>query len=279
MTLAGCSTLDAVNAIQPKGAVSVTRGQAYGDGPRQKIDIYTPRRMAAPSAVVVFFYGGGWETGDRADYAFVGAALAARGYVVMVPDYRLYPQVKWPAFLQDSAEAVRWAKGHAGDYGGDPQRVVLMGHSAGAYNAAMLALDDQWLNAVGLDPARDIAALVGLAGPYDFLPLRSETLKAVFGPEPSRAATQPINQTAQGAPPTWLGTGDADKVVLPRNTERLAAKLRASGVPVETRLYPRLGHALMVGAFAIPFRFTAPVMKDVVAFLDAQTAPTTRMNP
>ncbi|MET0338534.1 MAG: alpha/beta hydrolase [Caulobacter sp.] len=272
MALGGCTTLDAVNALQPRNGVGVIQDLSYGEGPRRKLDVYTPPGDRKSAPLVVFFYGGGWETGDRKDYRFVGTALAAKGFVVIVPDYRLYPEARWPAFLQDGAQAVRWARDHAGQYGGDPGKLVLMGHSAGAYNAAMLAVDDRWLTGVGLDPTRDVRALVGISGPYDFLPLRSEVLKAVFGPETQRPATQPVNQNLAGAPPAWLGTGGADKVVMPRNTESLAAKLRAANVPVETHLYPRLGHGLTIGAFAGPLRLAAPVLKDVSGFIASHTS-------
>ena len=269
VALGGCSTIDALNAAQPKGGVSVTDDIAYRSGARGGLDVYAPRERRPGRPVVVFFYGGGWETGAKGDYAFAGAALARRGYVVVVPDYRVYPAL-WPTFLQDGAEAVRWARDHAADYGGDPGRLVLMGHSAGAYNAAMLALDHRWLGAVGLNPDTDIRALVGLAGPYDFLPLTSPVLMTIFGPEEARPATQPIRYVTADSPPMLLVAPADDKVVDPGNVARLAAKARALGVHVETRLYPRINHALAVGALATPLRWTAPVLRDTTAFIDAQ---------
>ncbi len=268
--LNACSTIGALNAVTP-GPGPVARDISYGPGPRHTADVYAPGRTPAP--VVVFFYGGGWDTGDKADYAFVGKALASRGYVAVIPDYRLYPEVRYPAFLQDSALAVAWAKAHAAEYGGDPGRMVLMGHSAGAYNAAMLALDPRWLGEVGLDPKRDLRGMVGLAGPYDFLPLQSEKLKIIFGPEDQRPRTQPVGYVDGADPPVWLAHDLGDTVVDPGNMTRLAAAVRGAGGSVETRSYRGLNHALIAGALAWPLRFLAPVLRDASAFIDAKTAP------
>ncbi|OYX36330.1 MAG: esterase [Caulobacterales bacterium 32-69-10] len=267
-TLGGCSTTGVLNAVEPR-AGAVTRDLAYGEGPRHRLDVYAPRK-AAGAPVVVFFYGGSWDSGSRGDYAFVGKALAGKGYLAVVPDYRLYPEVRYPEFIRDSARAVAWARAHAAEYGGDPARLVLMGHSAGAYNAAMLALDRRWLGEVGMDPRLHIRAMVGLAGPYDFLPLQSETLKAIFGPEAQRPATQPIAYVDGTNPPLWLAHDEGDKLVESANTTRLAAAVRAKGGPVEERYYGGLNHQLMVGVIAFPLRFLAPVLREASAFIDAQ---------
>ena len=265
--LTACSSVAILNAIEPKGGVAITRDLAYAQGPRGGLDIYRPNSALGSAPVVVFIYGGGWDEGRKADYTFVGAALAAQGFVTVIPDYRIFPEVRWPTFLQDNAQAVAWVKLHAREYGGDPNKLFLMGHSAGAYNAAMLALDRRWLGAVGMEPRRDLSGVVGLAGPYDFLPLRSNELRTIFGPVDQRPATQPINYVDGHNPPLFLATDTADKVVKPANTTRLAAKVRAEGGPVEERYYQGLNHALVVGAIAAPLRFLAPVLKDATRFI------------
>ncbi|MGC1302754.1 MAG: alpha/beta hydrolase, partial [Caulobacteraceae bacterium] len=189
--------------------------------------------------------------------------------VTVMPDYRLYPEVRWPAFLQDNAQATAWARAHAAEYGGDPGEQFLKGHSAGAYNAVMLAVDRRWLGEVGLDPRRDLKGVVGLAGPYDFLPLRKEELKTIFGPPEQRPDTQPINHVDGDAPPLFLATDTADKVVDPGNTSRMAAKVRSLGGEAETREYKGLDHALVIGAVAAPLRFLAPVLADASQFIRA----------
>lgn len=270
--LAGCSSLDLLSAVQPGPGVRVTRGLAYGEGPRRRLDVYAPAKRQEGRPVVVFFYGGSWQFGDRGGYAFVGKALAAHGYVTVVPDYRLYPEVRWPDFLVDSAQAVAWAKAHAPQYGGDPSRLVLMGHSAGGYNAINLAVDRRWLARVGLDPRRDVRAAVGLAGPYDFLPLTSEPLKLIFGPVADRRDTQPITHADGASPPLWLAAPKKDRVVDPGNATRLAHRVRAKGGRAETRFYPRVSHETMVGSIGAPLRFLAPVLADATAFIDRHTA-------
>ena len=274
--LGACSGLAVLNAVEPSGGVATTLGVAYAPGPRGLLDIYRPAGARVPAPVVVFIYGGGWDSGRRQDYRFVGLSLARRGYVAVIPDYRLYPQVRWPAFLQDNARAVRWARDHAAQYGGDPARMVLMGHSAGAYDAVMLGLDRRWLAEVGMDPRRDLKGVVGLAGPYDFLPLDTDKLKDIFGPPEGRPATQPINYVSQGEPPLFLGVDLGDKVVRAGNTTRLAAKAQAAGAQVEVRAYKGLSHPLLVGAIGAPLRFLAPVLADSAAFIDAHAGPSAR---
>jgi len=264
--LAPVATLNALARIEN---VRVTTNLAYADGPRHGLDVYAPEGGGKGRPVVVFFYGGGWEDGERALYRFVGSALASRGIATIIPDYRVYPQVRFPEFLKDGARAVRWARDHAGEYGGDESRLFLAGHSAGAHIAALLALDGQWLNREGMDSRRDIAGLIGLAGPYDFLPLRSRTLEAIFGPEQTRALSQPINFVAGGEPPAFLATGLNDTTVDPGNTSRLAVRLGQQGDAVTTRFYPRVDHRTLIGALSPPLRLLAPVLDDVAAFIDA----------
>lgn len=198
--LSGCSPLKLLNTLNPTGPVDHVYGVAYGQDPRNTLDVYTPQTKPANAPVVVFFYGGSWNTGSKANYAFVGEALAARGMVVVIADYRLYPQVRYPSFLEDSAKALAWAHKHAKTYGGDPDRLYVMGHSAGAYNAAMLALDPRWLAREGLSPSI-LSGWIGLAGPYDFLPIENADVKPVFFFPDSPPDSQPINHVSSSAPP------------------------------------------------------------------------------
>jgi acetyl esterase/lipase len=274
--LSSCAATTVLNALEPKRYVVATRDVAYAPGPRRGADVYAPRKPGVHRPVVIFIYGGGWDSGEKAQYGFVGAALASHGYLTVIPNYRVYPGGRYPDFLDDCALAVRWVHDHAADYGGDPRQIFLMGHSAGAYNAAMLALDGRWLGAVGLDPHRDIRGVVGLAGPYDFLPLRSDELRAIFGAAGQAPDSQPINHVDGRQPPMFLAHDLGDKVVYPRNTERLAAKINAVGGEVQTRYYKGLSHALMIGVFASPLRFMAPVFRDAVQFIDAHAADAPR---
>lgn len=228
--LSGCSPLKLLNTLNPTGPVDHVYGVAYGQDPRNTLDVYTPQTKPANAPVVVFFYGGSWNTGSKANYAFVGEALAARGMVVVIADYRLYPQVRYPSFLEDSAKALAWAHKHAKTYGGDPDRLYVMGHSAGAYNAAMLALDPRWLAREGLSPSI-LSGWIGLAGPYDFLPIENADVKPVFFFPDSPPDSQPINHVSSSAPPALLMASNTDSLVNPkRNTGGLARADRKSVV-------------------------------------------------
>ncbi len=269
--LCACSPLHTFNALMPKDpGVQRIANVAYGTGPRQAMDLYRPAQRSATSLpVIVFLYGGSWNSGDRQGYEFVGRALAAKGFLVAIPDYRLVPQVHYPAFLQDNAAAVRWIAQHAGDYGGQPGRVVLVGHSAGAYNAAMVAMDPRWL---GADRAL-VRGFVGLAGPYDFAPFVDKTVEETFAGVADQASTQPIAYAGAGSPPALLATGDRDTVVRPRNSDALARALRANGVRVERLTYPRVGHAGLITAFAAPLRSHAEILDSTAAFARTCLAP------
>jgi acetyl esterase/lipase len=264
--LSACSPVTVLNALAPRQGISETRDVPYAAGDRHGLDIYAPAG-AVDSPVIVFIYGGGWKDGDKALYRFTGAALAARGFVAVIPDYRVFPAVRFPVFIQDAAAAVAWTRANAARYGGDPRRVFLMGHSAGAQIAAMLTLDRQWLGAEGLNPDRDIAGFAGLAGPYDFLPLHDPELDDIFAPAGDLRLTQPITFARGDAPPVFLAAGTADTTVLPRNTVNLAAAIRRDGGRAEEKLYPGIGHKLILGSLAGVLRWRAPVLDDVTGFL------------
>jgi acetyl esterase/lipase len=269
--LAACAPLSTLNALVPTHTHSVTQGVAYGALPRHRLDIYRPT-AAAPQGgwpVVVFFYGGSWNSGERADYKFVGEALASRGVLTLVADYRLYPEVRFPDFLHDSAEALAYGLRQASALGGNPRRVFAMGHSAGAYNAAMLALDAPRLERVGHSPA-ELAGWIGLAGPYDFLPIGNPDVKPVFHHPHYPPGSQPVQHVRAGAPRSFLGAAVNDTLVDPqRNTVGLARRLEAQGVPVTLKLYDGLNHVTIAGALGSPLRWMAPVLDDVATFIHA----------
>ena len=263
----GFSPAGILNALQPRGGWRLHADIPYQPGPRGLLDVYTPvARSEAPAPLVVFFYGGSWQSGSRETYRFVGASLASQGFVTIIPDYRVYPQARYPDFLADSAQAVRFAREHAARWNGNPRHLVVMGHSAGAYIAAMLTFDKRWLGDVDLNPHKDVAGLAGLAGPYDFLPVVDPNLQAIFGGA-DRIDTQPIRYVTHGAPPSLLIAPRKDGVVSPGNTRRLAAYIRGHRGKVKELHYAKVGHLSLVGAFAPALRFLAPVLADVSAFV------------
>ena len=270
--LSACSGPGALNTFAPSDGVSIQSGVAYGGSEREKLDIYTPAvtipgLTAEGWPMAVFFYGGGWHDGERGSYQFLGKTLAARGIVTVIPDYRVYPEVRFPEFARDGAKAVAWTVAHARELGGDPRRIFVIGHSAGAHIAALLTLDKSYLGQAGLDPDKVFAGMIGLAGPYDFLPLVEPIYKEIFATAPDLSVTQPITYARADAPPLLLVSGRADTTVLPRNTERLAARVRERGGQAQDKFYPGIGHILLLGAMARPLTALAPVRDDVLRFM------------
>lgn len=265
--LSACSSVSVFNALVPAdaGSMEVARDIAFGPDARQKLDVYAPTGAQALPCVL-FIYGGSWETGSKDDYAFVGRSIAARGYVVVIADYRLVPRVRFPDFVVDGALSVRWMKDNIARYGGDPRRISVAGHSAGAYNAAMIALDPMIRKAAGLG-ARAVRAAIGIAGPYDFLPLDDRVTIAAFQNWPNLVETQPVHWASRAAPPMLLLQGLDDTTVYPRNTKALTERLQRADAVVEAKYYAGVGHAGIVTAFAPPFRGNAPVLDDVDRFL------------
>jgi acetyl esterase/lipase len=274
LTLAGCTSLSFALANLPVYAAPIARtgNVAYGPGARQQLDIFRPataRARAGP--VIVFWYGGGWNSGSRTDYRFVGVTLAQLGYVTVLADYRLYPQVRFPLFLDDGAQAVAWVQRHAAEYGGDPQRIVLMGHSAGAHMAAMLALNRSYLERSGADPSA-IVGLIGLSGPYDLTP-NTATLHAIFRAPFTPHDWQVLPYASAQSPPALLLHGGGDTLVAAAATGKLAAALRTQGVRVETRIYERRGHVDTLAALSVLGRARAPVLQDIAVFMRSLEAP------
>lgn len=275
LALTGCSPAGLLSSFDrfTSGAEArrVGAGVAFGSDPRQRLDVWAPRkRSTEPLPVVIFFYGGGWNEGSRQDYGFAGAAYAARGFIAIVPDYRLVPAVRFPAFVEDGALAVKWARDNAKSFGGDPRRITLAGHSSGAYNAAMLALDRRYLERVGVDP-KIIRAAALLSGPYDFYPFTELRGRNAFGAWKKPLETQPITFARADAPPLFLAHGSADRVVLVRNSRALAKRLTELGAPVTLRIYPNASHVDLAASLSGPFRGRTPVLAESVAFLKANS--------
>ncbi|WP_418123297.1 alpha/beta hydrolase [Variovorax sp. 160MFSha2.1] len=270
--LSACSPVKVLNGLVPTDTYRFEGGIAYGQEPRQLLDAYRPLPSTPPEKgarpLVVFFYGGTWTTGDRASYRFMGEALAAQGAVVLVPDYGLSPAFTYPTFVRDSALAVKWALDNAARLGADPRQVYVMGHSSGAYNAAMVALDARWLGELGASP-KQLAGWIGLAGPYDFLPIGDPQVKVAFNWPGTPRDSQPLAHVTPASPRALLMAASKDDLVYPdRNTLRMAAALREAGVPVQVRLFDDLNHATLVGAFARPVRWLGgPVLPPVMDFL------------
>lgn len=271
--LSGCSALTPVNWLVSSSGYQRVSDIAYGELPRQKLDLYLPDQLQPGAPVVVFYYGGSWRGGDRADYRFVGQALASRGFITLIPDYRMFPEVRYPDFLRDSAKALAWAHAHQQDWQQEPGPLLVMGHSAGAYNAAMVALDPRWLQQEQLSP-KILSGWVGLAGPYDFLPIINPDVQPVFYHPDTPVDSQPLMHVSEASPPALLLNGREDELVDPqRNTVQMAKALRAAGVATQSQVLDDMGHIKILLALAAPFQNWTPVMEQVTCFISAQAGP------
>jgi acetyl esterase/lipase len=265
------AALEIFNALMPKdeGSRLLQSDVSFGPDPRQKLDLYAPTEGKGPWPVIVFIYGGSWNSGDKEPYAFVGRALAAQGFLVAVPNYRLYPKSPFPSFVQDTAMALDWATRHTSEFGGDQTNVFATGHSAGAYNLALAVLDKSYLAALGTN-LEALRGVVTLSGPFDFLPLDTKVSIETFGAVPDLATTQPVNYVRADVPPLLILHGEADTTVRPRNGHSLFDKMKAAGADVSLKIYSGVGHVGMITAFARPLRGTVPSLEDTVAFFKAK---------
>jgi acetyl esterase/lipase len=270
LTVAACSNFKyfAANAPTVFGSYVRHADLSYGREHRQILDVYLPK-SATNRLVVVFWYGGSWQQGNKEQYRFVGAALAERGFIAVLPDYRLYPEVRFPDLMTDGAAAVAWVRQHVQEFGGDPNRIVLMGHSAGAHMAALLALDSRYLSTAGVK-SESIVGLIGLSGPYALDP-NTPALRTIFSAPYTLADWQPVRFVTERSPPALLLHGLDDTVVNARQAEQLRDALQRSHVPVEAHLYPGRGHTDTVASFSWVARSRTPALQQVISFLDALT--------
>ncbi len=243
----------------------LTRDIPYGSDPRQRLDVYRPEPARRSAPVVIFLYGGRWQQGSKDEYRLLGDAFTRRGAVAVVPDYRVYPQVRFPGWVEDAAAAVRWTRDNIGRFGGDTARIFLAGHSAGGHTVALLALDERYLAAAGV-PAGTVRGVVVLAGPVA-TQWTDADVQALMGPREGWPATYPINHVDGSAPPFLLLHGARDKVVAPASSTRLAARIRERGGCARVIFYRGLDHVGIVVALAVPRLGIAPVLEDVMRFV------------
>ncbi|MBB5863440.1 alpha/beta hydrolase [Xanthomonas sp. 3058] len=273
LTLSACSSVffGGINAASSRDGMVEHRNQVFDPAHGLALDVYQPRG-AVNAPVVVFFYGGTWKHGTRSNYRWVGRALARQGVVAMVADYRKFPQVGLQGFMSDAASATAWSYRHAHTYGGDPGRLAVMGHSAGAHIAALLGTDARWLQRQDMKP-RQLCGVVGLAGPYDFLPIDDPELIEIFGQAPdAQRQSQPVHYVGGDEPPMLLLHGDADRVVELQNSISLQHALQRKGGTAELKVYPGMGHLGIVLALRkSPER--SPVLRDTLQFLRQCRAP------
>lgn len=262
---AACSPLRVAQGFLGGDHFTRTTNLEYGGAAPKRLDVYRPRARSGPFPVVVFLYGGRWQHGSRNDYQLLGSAFTQRGFVVVVPDYRMYPDAVFPAWVEDAAQAVRWAHQNIHRFGGDSAQLYVVGHSSGAHSAVMLALDEHYLRDVGL-PARAVRGFVSLAGPVDTT-WTDPDVQALMGPRDAWPSTYPRTYIDGTESPLLFLHGSSDKTVSPSNSIRLAARISARGGCARAVVYPGVGHVEIVVALSEPRLGIAPVLNDVISFI------------
>ncbi|NGY05875.1 alpha/beta hydrolase [Solimonas terrae] len=277
VALNACTSRTVLNDLTTDKGYTLTADVPYDRAHNLTLDVYSPDNVQnAP--VVVFFFGGRWQEGDKSQYKFVGQALAAQGFLAVIPNYRLYPQVRFPDFVKDGANAVKWARDNAARYGGSAGKLFVMGHSSGAHIAAMLALDEEFLKGVGGSRSW-LRGMIGLAGPYDFMPITAPDLRDIFSPVERFAYSQPIFFVDGQNPPLFLVHGEDDKIIDVANTRKLAQAVSKAGGPVETLIYPKLSHDLAIGSFSSVISNHYDVLQQVADFIRRKSAANASNRP
>jgi acetyl esterase/lipase len=262
---AGCTTPGALNALTPTRGYDLAANVPYDTSRNLRLDIYSPQG-ARNAPVVLFFFGGRWTEGRKDDYRFVGEALSSRGFIGVVADYRLYPQVRFPEFVDDGARAVAWLHANVGNYGGSPDKIFVMGHSSGAHIAAMLAIKEEYLSRAGGSRSW-LRGMIGLSGPYDFMPITDPTLRDLFAPPEKFEQSQPVLYAEGDNPPMLLMHGEDDEIVFVKNTRSMAAAVKKSGGPIETVIYPKMSHRMMIASLSKPIRGQTDVLGHIAEFV------------
>ncbi len=266
LVAAGCSSQQMLNGLTSTKDFQRSIDLPYDRTNNLSLDVYAPAGQSG-RPTVVFFYGGRWSSGNKNQYEFVGGALASAGYCTVIPNVRQYPMVRFPAFVEDGARAVKWARDKIDDYGCDARRVFVMGHSSGAHIAAMLALNEQFLKGVG-GSRTWLRGMIGMAGPYDFLPFTDPTLRDLFGPADRFEQSQPILYVDGQNPPLLLMAGEDDETVAVKNTRNLANSVARAGGPVETVIYPKMPHERLLSSIGPVYRNQSDVLAQIKSFLD-----------
>lgn len=264
-SLTACSPRVLAERLLLRSHFEFTPDLPYAAGARRRLDVYRPRDGRRGAPVVVFLYGGRWQQGSKDQYRLLGDAFTRRGVVAVVPDYRVYPQVRFPAWVEDGAAAVRWTRDNIARFGGDPARIFLVGHSAGAHTAALLALDRRYLAAAGV-PNGTIRGAALLAGPVATT-WTDPDVQALMGPRGGWPATYPLTYADGTGPPMLLLHGLLDRVASPANSTRLAGRIRARGGCARAITYRGLDHIGIVVALSVPRFEIAPVLEDVLKFV------------
>lgn len=267
--LAACAPVSILNGITPSSTFDRAKNVSFGEGERDKLDIYRAETPKENAPVLMFVHGGSWDSGSKGIYKFLAEGFTQSGYDMVVPNYRIYPDAKFPNFLEDNAKAVAFT---AETFPG--RKIVLIGHSAGAYNVLMLGLRDEYLSGAGVNRCETVAGVVGLAAPTGIVPLESARLIEIF-PDRFTAADAVLNNVNAPAPAIFLGHGESDTTVYPKNSTALAEKVTARGGSAQVEIYPGQSHTDVVKVLSRHFDNDTTLKADIVEFIDGLPKTTT----
>jgi acetyl esterase/lipase len=270
LLLSGCSPLYLVNTLSTESDSVTIVHQHYGKEQRQQLDIFMPERIVTGSPVIVFFYGGSWKRGEKGKYGFVGHSLGSKGYVTVIPDYRLYPEVTFPAFVEDGANVIAWVRQHVEQA---RNGVVVMGHSAGAHTAALLALDQRYLKATG-QPFSIIRGMIGLAGPYGFNPMKYRSTRPIFAGVEVIENAMPVTFACSVKTPLLLFHGADDSIVIPENSRELKRRVDACAGNATYIEVERIGHFSIVLGLSDSFFAEDAIQSSIEVFLQSLSQQT-----
>ncbi|HRJ44132.1 MAG: alpha/beta hydrolase [Caldilineaceae bacterium] len=254
-------------AEYPHLARDVQYSPRFGMG----LDVYSPAQ-GENHPVLIFIHGGGWDKYDRKLFTPVGQKFVEMGIVVVIPDYTLHPDAGYKQMTQEMAAATAWTLENIAQYGGDPSRVVIAGHSAGAHLAGLVATDEVWLNFEG-HTNQELCGFIGLSGVYD-IPAQmvferstggtAPVMTAVMGGEANFAVASPSSYLFPSTPQTLLVHGALDDTVPLSISENFQRKLDAAGIPNRLVVYPDKGHNdYLFDGF---FNATAPILIHISDF-------------
>ncbi|MFP6901579.1 MAG: alpha/beta hydrolase [Opitutales bacterium] len=242
---------------------------AYGKHERQKLDVvWSAENKASP--VVIFFHGGSWRWGVKDFYRDIGKEFAKQGVTFVVANYRLYPEVRFPAFVEDAARVVKWTRQHIGRYGGKPDAIFLMGHSSGAHIVSHLALNESYIEAVGGDFSW-IKGVIGLSGPYTFQPSEEWLYNDVFHPLSKSPKVVPISLVDGDEPPFLVLHGRHDYLVDVKQAEAFVQRIEEKGGEVTKRIFHLHGHFSMMRRITSWYFPPKGILHEVLDFVEDHT--------
>jgi acetyl esterase/lipase len=263
IAVSACAPVTLLNTITPSSSFEKMSDVSYGPLERQRYDVYRSKTPRRNSPLLVFIHGGSWTDGSKDIYKFLAEGFTSEGFDVVVPNYRLYPNAVYPQMIEDTAKAVVAVAKQFPD-----REIVIMGHSAGAYNVLMTALNPQYLKAEGRDLCDSISGVVSLSGPTGIIPLKEEPYITIF-PDRFTAEDAPLNQADGPTPPLFFGHGADDKTVYPQNSQKLAEKIQARGGKAIVKIYDDMNHTDAVKVLSRHFDGDATLKTDIIRFVES----------